>query len=991
MPWVARAVSTLCLAAGCPCIAALPLRIFSLEQGLAHEHVNRIYRDTNNFLWICTDGGFSRFDGQRFVNHTVASGLPHIHVNDILETRAGAYWIATDGGIARFHSDGRPQRFVTLVPPGPPGSRRVNALAEDSNGALWLGTSAGLYRLHSAGENVQIEREPVDFPQDIPEASTVTSLLLDRSGVLWAGSVSGIYRRNPNGTWSRFLVGRSPHIFVNSILEDPQGGLWICTRQHGFGRWAGSDGDSAILDPHLDLDTGLPDPDVRSLLFSSDGRRWAGTSSGLVDWSDPKHLKTWTTRAGLNDESIYALAEDPAGNLWIGTRRGGVMRMGSEDWTTFDRSSGLQLGPDEMLLQSGAGQICVADLSDGRRPLRCLSGDRFDEIVPALPRSARMAANSSEMVMQDRNGSWWISTGQGAFRFPANGAARDLALSHAVRVGPQVQTTRLFEDSRGDVWIATLSPKKSGLLRWKRSTGALHDESAALPSRLGDARISSFGEAPTGHLWIGLGHGGGLLRQRNGRFEMVPNALQGRISGLLTDHSGRLWIASLEGGLGRIDDPNAGNPSVQLLTASQGLANNEVWCVIEDSLGRIYAGHAAGVDRVDPKMGEILHYTAAEGLVRGDIRSCIRDRNGDLWFLSNRGTTRFRPALDLPLPTAHSRITAVRIAGEAWPVSELGETDIGPLQLSARQSSLLVEFGAIDYGAPPRLLYQYRLEGAPGDWSIPSPDRSVTFANLAPGRYRFVVRTVPAPGSSQAALTFTIQPLFWRRWWFQALLAFVIAAGIYAVHRTQLERKLALERVRSHIAMDLHDDLGASLARIAVLGEVMKSNVRQNDLESQLMLDDIAQTSRRLVEGMGDIVWSIDPRHDQAGDTIARLRVFASAILESRGIRWRLDAAPHLSNVKLSADQRRQLYLVCKEAIHNVARHSQAHNAAVCFGIDHGIFHAEIEDDGCGIHPGEGHGVGMRSMRARAAKLGGTLEVSAVPPQGTRVALRFPL
>src|SRR5579871_2004229 len=137
MRWLARMLVGFSLASGGMYAASLPIRIYTTGQGLPHEHVNHVYRDSRGFLWICTDEGLSRFDGQHFVNYTVASGLPHMHVNEMLETRAGEYWIATDGGAARFHPDGQPRRFVTFTPPGPPESRRVNALAEDRDRSIW--------------------------------------------------------------------------------------------------------------------------------------------------------------------------------------------------------------------------------------------------------------------------------------------------------------------------------------------------------------------------------------------------------------------------------------------------------------------------------------------------------------------------------------------------------------------------------------------------------------------------------------------------------------------------------------------------------------------------------------------------------------------------------------------------------------------------------------------------------------------------------------
>jgi signal transduction histidine kinase len=304
-----------------------------------------------------------------------------------------------------------------------------------------------------------------------------------------------------------------------------------------------------------------------------------------------------------------------------------------------------------------------------------------------------------------------------------------------------------------------------------------------------------------------------------------------------------------------------------------------------------------------------------------------------------------------------------------------------------------VDFAVIDYSTPSTKLYQYRLEGAVGDWSAPSPNSSVTLANVSPGTYTFRVRSASAAGAgdSAAVLKFTILPPVWMRWWFLILVAVGVAAAAYGLHRIQLERQLALERVRSRIAMDLHDDMGASLARMAVISEVMKSNVSPADLDSQLMLTDIAQTSRRLVDDMGDIVWSIDPRHQHLEDTGERLCDFAAGILEAKGIQWRFDAAPRALSVKLSAGQRRQLYLVFKEAIHNIAKHSEARHASLKLAVEQSTIRAEIEDDGRGIPTDDGHGMGLRSMRRRAADLGGTLEISSATPQGTHITLRFPI
>ena len=239
---------------------------------------------------------------------------------------------------------------------------------------------------------------------------------------------SGLYRRDKDGVWQRLTTHNESVDFINSITEDPEGQLWICTRYHGFGRLAATEVRHAILDPQLDVTDGLPDHDVRELWFGSDGRRWAATSSGLVDWTNPSALRVLANQDGLSDDSIYALTEDPVGNLWIGTRRGGVMRMARGHWKTFDHSDGLPVGQDEMILETRAGEICVADFSNPRRVIRCLESNRFAEFAPVLPPDiAGLTPNSSEMIMQDHSDAWWISTSHGLLRFQNIGTAHAAA------------------------------------------------------------------------------------------------------------------------------------------------------------------------------------------------------------------------------------------------------------------------------------------------------------------------------------------------------------------------------------------------------------------------------------------------------------------------------------------------------------------------------------------------------------------------------------
>jgi ligand-binding sensor domain-containing protein len=197
----------------------LPVKIYTTADGLAHNHINRIRRDSRGFLWFCTDEGLSRFDGYRFTSYTKAHGLPHNWVNDLLEARDGSYWVATDGGVCRFNPVGKPAPFnpndnqpsaisnpmITVYRVGErEDANRVIYLAEDRDGSIWCGTSEGLFRLERAGEKAQFHSVNIGPPGLARDEKYVVTLLVDRQGTLWIGAIKGLYRRWPDGRVERY-------------------------------------------------------------------------------------------------------------------------------------------------------------------------------------------------------------------------------------------------------------------------------------------------------------------------------------------------------------------------------------------------------------------------------------------------------------------------------------------------------------------------------------------------------------------------------------------------------------------------------------------------------------------------------------------------------------------------------------------------------------------------------------------------------------------
>ena len=264
------------------------------------------------------------------------------------------------------------------------------------------------------------------------------------------------------------------------------------------------------------------------------------------------------------------------------------------------------------------------------------------------------------------------------------------------------------------------------------------------------------------------------------------------------------------------------------------------------------------------------------------------------------------------------------------------------------------------------------------------------------------MRAVTADGTfsqSPATVTFRILPPIWQRWWFLTVGVLVVVASTYTLYRYRVRQLIELERVRTRIATDLHDDIGASLSRMAILSEVVKRQDEVKSGTSRRMLTEIADSARGLVDAMSDIVWSIDPQRDDLRSVSARIRQFASDVLEARGIKWELKLPPELETVKLNAEQRRQLLLIFKEALNNVVRHAECVNVTLSLALEGRALAGEVRDDGRGFQlegtdqfSGNGRGGnGLKNMRARVAQLGGEISIASLPGQGTCLTFKVPL
>ncbi|MET0645303.1 MAG: two-component regulator propeller domain-containing protein [Pyrinomonadaceae bacterium] len=1033
---VRRWLSCLCwlvVAAAAVRAERLPVRVYTTAEGLSSSAVNWVMRDSRGLLWFGTRDGLSRFDGQEFTSYRVGRDASP-SITQIIERRGGDYLALTQtGALYRFDAqtpassagnddDATLTLEAELLAEGLPG-----LLYEDRAGRLWMaGNAAGLVRMAETGGRLTAEPVDLGLPRAEGEpAVEVTRVIEARDESMWLVAGPGLVRRAPDG---RVVLYRAPsaapmNAFLSGLYEDSEGRIWVGSRR-GFYVLR----PRPLDDPAAFREATLPDSPARPQRFAppeapggvvafrpaggfdsdlvfeivqtGDGRIWLTNDGGLSVF-DGRELRSFDASNGLG-QKMGMMAEDSDGNLWLASMNG-ALKLVTRGLSTYGKDDGLGGRVIQSLYQSSSGELYVVS---GDWRVSRLDGGRFHTARPFLGDSS-VPLWTSNAAFLDSAGAWWFLTEKRLYRFDHAGSLESLggrapsAVYHTGAGFNHGAFYRMFEDSRGRIWVSTRTgdPARMGLSLWRRETGDFQHFGDAEGFPAGRAP-SAFSEDRAGNIWVGFYHGG-AARYSNGRFTLWTESdglPAGYVVDMRLDRSGRLWLATVGGGLIRVDDPAAERPTFVRYTTAEGLSSNNVRAITEDEEGRIYAGTVRGVDRLSPDTGRVKHYTTADGLADEFVTVAFRDRGGALWFGTQNGLSRLAPEPDPPAPDPPILIGHLRVAGVKLPVSELGQESVGRLELDYTQANLQIGFFSLSFAPAERMRYQHKLEGADADWSGPAAERTVSYANLAPGSYRFLVRAVNADGVASrapAAVSFRISPPVWARWWFAAGALVIFGAVVYAFARAVYRRKLELERIRTRIASDLHDDIGASLTRIAMLSEVAQRQDADRASGVAHRLAQIAEDARAVIDSMSDIVWAIDPRRDDFASVVERVRSFASDTLGAAGVRWQMHVAPQLEHQHLSPEQRRALYMIFKEAVSNVARHADCRRASCRITFEHHALVAVFEDDGRGL-PAEAQsngrgGRGLENMRARAEGLGGRLEVESEPGAGTRLRLVLPL
>jgi len=355
-------------------------------------------------------------------------------------------------------------------------------------------------------------------------------------------------------------------------------------------------------------------------------------------------------------------------------------------------------------------------------------------------------------------------------------------------------------------------------------------------------------------------------------------------------------------------------------------------------------------------------------------------------------------------------IESVRVDGVEQKTNLLGSAWEAAVTLSPENEQLDIHFTSLNFSAPKRAAsgarFKFQFEGRDKNWTDAGAERVAHFNRLAPGGYLFRVTACNEDGvwnDTGATLAVTVQPPFWRRPGFVAtsiLAAIAALAGvIYLISTAKLKRQLRIlqqkeliEMERARIARDLHDQVGANLTQVTLLGELAETD---KDLPGEVAqhAQQICATARDTTRSLDEIVWSLNPANDTLEGLVNYACKYAQDYFALAGVRYRADLPPHLPPTPILPEVRHNVFLAFKEAVNNVVKHAQAGEARVALRLEPGKFILEVADNGRGVGDLSKKQTrnGLKNMRKRLADVHGGFEISPGPAGGTAVRLTVPL
>lgn len=969
----------------------------TMQDGLGFRDIKAIAQDSRGLMWIGTTQGIERYDGYRFVKYgsdrQATFRFPGESVSDenMLMVNDSNLWVLADEVLFELNLNTHNTTNLTAAA-GLKGG--VFTLRKGADGTIWIVTD-------DDREQVLLQYEGNYHFRQVATAQHLrmpfNDVAIDTTGnVWWSTNAEGLRHFSPNGALLHTVKPDSidwfgTKIYYTNISTDSRGRLFVFPKsKNEIWHYHPETRQYDVLADNLSTK-------VYSHLEDTRGNIWFAMFDGLLRWSPSGEWTDFsaTLHNSLQFTNIHHLYEDRTHLLWIATDNG-LLRfpIARDIFQNHLTVPGAEWGNAMRgIFADNEGQV-YALCENGQKGLHLLGkGQHKDRLLisfqDSLPLTVTMSYAINFIFDKTENVAWTLNDRllkihlnnhqcsivedfDGLFKkvlrnpicllqdgkFLLGSELNKLTLYDTKRreyspfftggTGslPSTNSQVIFEDAHGLVWVGTIS---EGLYCFNRKGEELAHFTTKTKPALSKDHVLALHADKTGKLWVGT-FGGGLC----------SIALPHDLSGL----------------------KNLTGLTLRVFTQKEGLSDNNVVSIHEDDEGNIWAGTYNGLSCYRVSEGVFRNFYEEDGLSSNEFNyaSSMKDEQGGLWFGGMNGVNYFNPK-DILQSEKNPALcltgfTKYNSQMDSTLVQVIGNQAIGRFAISPYDSWFQFSWALPNYFKPDKNHYYVQLEGLEGDWSYLGNTPFVRYNKLPWGDYVLRVKGSDSKGNwseTELAIPITVQPFFYQRWWFY-LLALGLVGGVgYSVARYRHHRLLEMERMRTRIASDLHDEVGSMLSGLSMQAELLEMNATETD---RPRIEHIGDISRTAVSKMRDLVWSIDSRRDKVKNLLERMQEQATDLLQPQDISCHFLLGDLPLEKKLPVDMRQHLFLIFKEALNNVTRHSNATEVTVRFGNFDGRLEMSIHDNGDLPQKDRvSTGLGLSNMEMRAGKLGAKLEV----------------
>jgi ligand-binding sensor domain-containing protein/signal transduction histidine kinase len=926
---------------------------YPMRKGLSEINPSRLHRTPDGLLWV---GSFQRtlsaYDGVAFKDFSPPETLGS-YVRVITHDASGTLWIGTDKGAGRVVNS-----TVEAIPFNDTLTNKdVGSILPDPDGKVWFSTTSGL-----------IEHEGQRFRRwSIKEGAPsngIGALLRTREGALWMSTSRSVARfdgqnfEEPVQLWGLRRAAR------DRLYQAKDGAIWFCSPMNDLAVYR-YDGKTLS---RLGEEDGLADDRVWDICQTSDGAMWFATHKGISRF-DGRTILTYTTADGLSWGDVLDIFVDSDDSLWCATYTD-ISKFDAASFTGITKRDGLTNKQNQAtsvfaIEPDGKENYLLGTEWGGVYRLESKADDR-------LTKADFLSGSYVRHIRRSADGTLWFGTADGIYK-QAEGRTQKVLERNWILA--------LNTDSQGQVWFGH-GWAGGGLSRYNPETRAVTSFTQA--EGLPNDGVWALAPSTNGGMWIGTADG--LARFQNGKIENVNKSLgisPGTVSGIGRDADGTLWIGC-DAGVFRLNGTN-----VVLVNAKNA---EPFWCSTRTADGIIWLGtDKYGLVGYDGQAMTMLD--KRDGLLGNSVFSLRSETDGSLLigFLGN-GLTHYRRTKSSP----SVRIVELELEeGVFSEFSHVPTTDIG------RRVS--VQYQEIDLKThPEKRQFKYRVQDPSGKTLFAglTKDRRFEWTPRKGGTYRFQVQAIDRDlnYSKPAELSFRATVPWYANSWitlpggglFGGLVIWAIVGRALYVRKSR-EAVVLRERVR--IARDLHDHLGAGLTHLAMVGDLVRDQT-DRPAEVKMLATRLSESARELTRTMGEVIWATDPEKDTLRSFALFVTRYAERFFGDSAVRLRFELPAELPEITVPAEARNSLFMVSKEALNNVAKHSNASELRIKLELVERELCLSFEDNGTGFVATEvlakGHGLG--NMEKRLRDLGGQLRMESVVGKGTiiQVCLRLP-